>query len=475
MTGNLEYFESRDFKKILNQYEQSVKSGQSIYMDADDLADIADYYQYNNRPDDADQAIQLALKYNPEATGPLLYQARKAMMAGLYDTAREYAEKIKAIENMEAIYLKGEILICEGKSEEADEFFRAQLNDIYPDELMDYVYDVACIFSDYNLFDKAFEWILRSQGDESDDFKELMARTLFGLGKYKDSERIFNELIDHNPYSVKYWNALANAQFMSEDYSASVTSSEYAIAIDPNDAESILSKANGLYNLPNYEEAYTYYKKFCEMMPEEEYGYLYQGTCLVNLDRFEEAVNVLKKGVEVSSKDSQYLPEIYQELAFAYNEIMMPETALYYLDQTLELDCDHINLEIIRGHILLSNKRQKEAEIVFRKALTQSANSPRIMLRIIMSLYDNHYMRASYTLLKSLLCHVDDSWKDGYAYMALCCWEMKKHDEFLKYLKIACDKNLKEVKIVFNGFFPPEISSEDYYSFISKQLSDKKQ
>lgn len=36
---------------------------------------------------------------------------------------------------------------------------------------------------------------------------------------------------------------------MNEDFSGSVTSSEYAIAIDPNDADSLLNKANALYRL----------------------------------------------------------------------------------------------------------------------------------------------------------------------------------------------------------------------------------
>ena len=40
----------------------------------------------------------------------------------------------------------------------------------------------------------------------------------------------------------------------------SVTSSEYAIAIDPEDAEGLLAKANGLFRLENFEEALKYYK-----------------------------------------------------------------------------------------------------------------------------------------------------------------------------------------------------------------------
>ena len=244
MADNQEYFESEDFREILEKYETSVKSGQSLYMDADDLADIADFYQYNGRMEEAENAIELALQYNPDAIGPLLYKAREALAASDFKKAREYAEHIKATDTLEALYFEGEILICEGRVEQADQLFREQLKEMMPDEQMDYVYDVANVFSDYNIYDKAFEWMARSQGDNSEDFKELMARILFGLGKYKDSERIFNELIDKNPYSKRYWNALASAQFMNEDYGAAITSSEFATAIDPDDADSILSKAN---------------------------------------------------------------------------------------------------------------------------------------------------------------------------------------------------------------------------------------
>ena len=237
---DLAYFESEEFQTILNRYEESVESGHPTYIDADDLADIADYYQYNGFTDKAGEAINLALEYNPEAVGPLLYKAREAIMANDFQTAEDYANRIEAVDGMEALFLRGEMMVCQGKTEEADAYFIEKMKDIMKDELMDYVYDVANIFSDYDLHDKAFEWIARSQGDDSDSFKELMARTLFGLGKYQDSERIFNELIDHDPYSIRYWNALASAQFMREDYSAAITSSEYAIAIDPKDPESML-------------------------------------------------------------------------------------------------------------------------------------------------------------------------------------------------------------------------------------------
>ena len=473
MTDDTEYFDTEEFQEILKRYEDSVRSGHSAYVDADDLADIADYYHYQGMLDDANQAIELALQINPEAVGPLLYKAREALSRNDYETARSFAKRVRALDDMESLYLEGEILICEGKLKEADNLFRQRFKETPPDELMDYVYDVANLFSEYNQHEKAFEWVARSQGDNSDDFKELMARTLFGLGKYEDSSRLFNELIDHHPYSKQYWNALASAQFMNEDYSASVTSSEYAIAIDPNDPESILAKANGLYSLENYEEALNYFERYSEKASYDEFGYLHQGTCLVNLGRFDEAIVRLEQAEDVAPKDSPYLPEIYQELAFSYSEKKLPETAIYYLDKTKELDCDHIDMEVIRGHILLANKRTDEAEAVFKDAIAHSGNSLKTMLRIMVSLYDNRLVNAAYNLFKAFFAYVSSDWKDGYAYMALCCWELRYLDEFLKYLEIAAEKNPKETRLVLGHLFPTDMKPADYLDYIKDKMNHK--
>ena len=467
------YFESKEFKNILKQYEESVKSGHPAYMDADDLADIADYYHFYCRYDEAQAAIELALKYNPDAIGPLLYKAREALVQNDYETAHEYQARIEAIDSQEGLYFKGEILICQGKAEEADELFRQQLKEVYPDELIDYVYDVAHLFSDYNLHEKAFEWIARSKGDDSDEFKELMGCTLFGLGKYKDSERIFNELIDHDPYSIRYWNALANAQFMNEDYKSSITSSEYAIAINPNNAESVLSKANGLYSLGNFESAYAYFQRYSEMMPNDDFGYLHQGTCLINLGRSADAIKVLEKGAQVAEPDSQYLPEIYQELAFAYSEQHQLDNALYYIDKTELLDCDHVNMEVIRGHILLYNNNMEKAEQAFKKALQLSDNAPKTMLRINVSLYDNQYYQSSYLLFKNFFKYAGKDWHNGYSYMALCCRELKKEKEFMQYLELAVKHNPREAKLVLGSLFPEGMAPESYVEYMSKQKNNQ--
>ena len=101
MTDDTAYFDSESFKELLRQYEDSVRSGHPTYMDADDLADIADYYHYEGRQDDATTAIELALQFNPDAIGPLLYKAREALSINNFEAARDYAERIRIIDNTE--------------------------------------------------------------------------------------------------------------------------------------------------------------------------------------------------------------------------------------------------------------------------------------------------------------------------------------------------------------------------------------
>lgn len=470
MKNDDEYFNDEEFQEILNDYESSARSGQMPLMDADDLVDIAEYYLSQDRYEDAQEAIDRAVKTDSHSLAVLNYQIHEALHSGNFEAAQQYLDCIMEQESPEYIYSRAEILIAQNKLEEADEFLRQQLQDVPPEEYQDYILDVANIYTDYGYNDKAMEWMMRAHQDNTDDFKEMMARTLFGLGKYDDSERIFNELIDKDPFQKRYWNALASAQYMKEDFSGSVTSSEYAIAIDPDDPEAVISKANALWRLDNIEEALSYYERYSRLEPKDEFGLLHQGTCLINLNRHEEAVERLLKAASIAPAESDLLVEIYEELGFAYSELRQPDKALFYIDKTDDLDCDHEDMLVIRGHILLANNRQEEAEKMFKKALENSGNDPKIMLRILVSLYDNKFVDAAYNMFPIFFKNVDDKWTDGYAYMALCCWDKLKIEEFLNYLKLACEKNPQEARIVLSGIFPAGIEPQNYYSYMIEKL-----
>ena len=455
---------------MLAGYEEAVDSGQPVFMDADELADIADYYQINDQPDEAEAAISLALSLSPGAVAPLTYRVHEALYGGDTDAAWEWLDQIMEKEDPDYVYCRAEILLSEERVDEADEYLREELDKVPADEYQDYVVDVANIYADYNYPEKAMEWMALSKQEDTLEYKELMGRTLFGLGKYKDSQRIFNELIDRDPYSKYYWNALADAQYMDEDYKNAIESSEYAIAIDPKDPDSLMSKANGLFKLNNYEEALEYYKRYTELVPDDEFAYMNQGTCLINMGRNVEAIDVLERAIEVAGEREIYLPDIYQELAFAYSETGRTEDALGCLEKTDTMDCDHVQMEVVKGHILLADDRLAEAEFYFKEAIQQSEKPFKTMMRVIVSIYDNHYVEAAYNLFLHFFENAPDGQTDGYAYMALCCDDMKRYGEFLLYLKKACQLNPRECRLVLGHIFPEDLEPEEYYSYICGKL-----
>jgi tetratricopeptide (TPR) repeat protein len=475
-TGD-DYFDSDEFHQLLDTYEAAVNAGEPVFMDADELVDIADYYQYTDRKDEAEKAITLALSLAPGDCAPLTYRIHEALFQGNPQKAWELLEQIIDKDQPDYIYDRAEILVFEGRIEEADHYLKEHYLTIPPEEQQDFVVDVANIFTEYGQPEKAMLWMEKAKQEDSVDFKELMARTLFGMGKYKDSQRIFNELIDANPFSKNYWNALASAQFMNEDYSEAIQSSEYAIAIDPDDPESLLAKANGLYRLNNYEEAQKFYQRYQELVPYDEFALLYEGTCLINMQKSEQAIDVLQKALELAPDDSPYLYDIYQELAFAYAENHEVDKALEVLDKTDTLDCDHVQLSLIRGHILLGANRMDEAKKFFHQAVEISETPKQTLLRVIVSFYDNRYLEGAYTLFKKFFAHYDQQGNgqntEGYAYMALCCYDMQNYKEFLNYLQKACKVNPKECRVALSHMFPEEIKSEDYYQYIKDKLNIK--
>jgi hypothetical protein len=54
--------------------------------------------------------------------------------------------------------------------------------------------------------------------------------------------------------------------------------------------------------------------------------------------------------------------------------------------------------------------------------------------------------------------------------MALCCYDMKRYDEFLTYLKRACEVNPRECRNALCHLFPEHIRPEDYYEYIKDKI-----
>ena len=467
------YFNSKEFRELLNNYEASIKVGEYPFMDADDLVDIADYYNHLDRTEEANEVIDYALQLYPGSTLPNVFKARQALMNDNYEAAQHYSDCIESQDDPDYHYLQAEMLIAKHQIEEADRYLHDYEKRIDPDEYQDFIKDCANLFFDYGENEKAYEWLMYSRGDDSEDFKELMGNLLIRIEQYEEAETYFKELIDRNPYSFTYWKTLAGIQLIREDYPNAITSSEYAIAINPTDPDALLTKGNALLNMENYKEAEVFFRRYAKSRPDDEAGFFYIGVCLVNQGKYQEALEALLQAEELGGPDSPICMLIYRELAFCYSSLKQPQQALEQLNKIGKQSDDPNMLSVIKGHILLENGQTEEAEKVWQEAMINSNCSAEIMLRIVVSLYDNRYVEACYEILKRVCeYYKDDEATIGhaYSYMALCTHDLGLREEFLHYLKLTVEKYPKEAKSVLGFLFPAGEEVSDYYNFMNNKI-----
>ena len=468
-----DYYNSNKFKDMLRSYEDGMKEGNPPYLDVEDLTDIAEYYHNSDKPEESRQTVDYALSLFPDATEPLALRARIALVDDndIY-AAREYAERIEDKTDLEYFYITAEIMLSVGEFAEADKYLNECLRTSVGDEADDFALDVATLFADYNFFDLAEKWFHLCIDDNSDEYNEIKGRIALEKGNYEEGERIYNELLDRNPFSTNYWNGLASSQMLHNELSDSITSSEFSIAIDPHNAEAIYSKANGLFILENYTDALTFFNRYNKLCPNDETGEMSIASCLFNLNRDQEGIIHLKQAEKIAIKKGHQncLFEIYKELAYAESSMGHVAFALEYVNKLTGIYSWYRNdAMVLRGYICLENNDMEQAVKHFHNAMIESKHSPRIYLCVAIAFYDNGNIAPAYEMLNKLVKQQNNRTHMGYSYLALCCNEMGLHDQYLANVKAACELNPHEASKVLSHLFPEGMDTKDYYQYLLNQ------
>lgn len=467
------YYDTPDFRRILKKYEDAQSKGEPVFIDSDDLIRICEYYQTNGEESKAVEGVRYALKLFPGAVEPLAFLSRYVLLVKKDpEKARKYAEQIQDKNDVDYFYLIAEIMIVEQRQEEADNYLEEQIPVVEEEEeeeeisIQDYYFDVANLFADYNLCEIAQKWLDKDKETDATDYKELDARIAIGLGNFKKANKIYQQILDDNPYAENFWNKLASSQFLQGDFCNSIQSSEYAIAINTKDDEAILNKANGLFSLENYTEAEKYFRKYVQLMPDNETGELFLGMTLFRLNKLTSAFSHIKKAEILGGKDNPNLKEIYEQLAFIESKLGHIDEAIHYIDKVMVMpDSNQDELKVLKGHIYLENQKYKEGQRCYEEAIDHT-NSPQVLYHSAVSFYENGLFLTAYEMLQTILFAPHKDWNKGFSYLAACARELHKEDEYIKYLRIAVKKNPQEARRILGKYFPDGMKPSQYEDFL---------
>lgn len=471
-----DFYESKAFKQALAKYEEAVSQGATVYLDCDQLSDIAEYYQWTGETSKALSTADYALSLFEGATIPLALKARIALLNEKNpEKAERLAEEIADKNDLDYFYIRAEILVATNRGEEADLFLESKMDSLDDLDRLDLVLDAAILFIDYEYVELAKKWLGKSDEKDEADYREVEGRIKFHEGDYKACEDIFNSLIDKNPYNSYYWVVLASAQLAQNHLSDAITSSEYAIAINPKEEDALLYKGQALVHLKNYEEALEYFDRLSQVRTSNVDGYLNTANCLFILNRYDEGLAALRKAETRAKRHyPDRLPEIYQEEALAYSHLGEKERALACLDMMEEqVETDPYEQMVIRAHIYCENDDLIQAQMLYKQAVVESRYQPYIMLRVAVSLYDNNFLQMAYNILCALDPADQEKFPQIHAYMAACAHDLGLCEAFITHLGRAVELSPSTSLTVLSPLFPVGMEPQEYVKYATDNLLKK--
>lgn len=367
------YFESKRFKRLLGRYEEAMKQTGNIYLEPDELTDIAEYYAMQDRMDEANEAIDLALALHPGSVDPQVFLARQQMFFGNNDEAHRLCEAIDEQDDREVLFLRAELMLNEGKFDDAYRFLENTYRHLPDEEEPDmFLYDSAALLFDYAAWDETLRMLdtLRSNFPQMVKAERLYIRTIAETGNHQLTIQLADEFLDKNPYDIDMWTIKGEAYAELNDLEQANEAADYALAINPEDPRAQVLSGNCHFHLGNYQEALDVFAQYLRNYPQEASAHYLSSLCLAALKQYQEAADEIELVDMTSPSITSMRDGIYLHRAHTEAHLGHIDNALHFLSLLEETaTTTDIDFEMHRGYLYLYCNDIDNAMLHMRTAL----------------------------------------------------------------------------------------------------------
>ncbi|MBQ9362269.1 MAG: tetratricopeptide repeat protein, partial [Bacteroidaceae bacterium] len=286
--------------------------------------------------------------------------------------------------------------------------------------------------------------------------------------------QVYSKILETDPY-IKYgWTVLAAAQYSCDQFDDALESADFALAINPNDTDSMLTKAHCLYTTNRYEEALPVFEQYVEKTNDIGQSLPY-AICLISNQRNTEALQQLKKAEKFFSDfkdDKEYYATSCFEIADAYLALERVSEAERLIDIALTLYPKNAQYQLLKGTLLLTHGEIPEAMSMFVSYVEGMPDvidaTVQVVIRLL--LYDLETIAIELINAVEKFGKIYPKLNHLYPYKALAYVRILKYEKFLVYLKKSQEQCPELAKEVLSALFPEDMNPKDYYQYMLKTL-----
>lgn len=512
------YFQSEEFKDLLKAYEEQRKKGRSTYFDADDFADIADFYLTADKPALALDAISEGLSMHPDEEMLLSMQSSAYIYQHSYEEAMKVLQRLDAA-NPDVLYQRAQMEYANnGNTEKAEQMWRAWLemeeNQLVSEEAKreNYIHIISSLAELGGYSAKNEKSDIAAVRRWIREYIDLFQP----LGKYEEDEQIVEicreneipdlmseslaQVLEERPYMPHGWSSLALAQYLAEQYEQALESCDFALAVNPDDLDALLTKAHTLQTMGQTSTAKALFKDYLDKGGDLSQAIPYAETlfrtgenkeafaCLEMLahdteeqmreaDRYYEEA---RKNIFCESKDVQQALQARDEACNQFKRTLTEIGDIYhhtgYYKQSAEMykritdQCgEYAEGYFMQGVNLLALEQYQEATVAFSLALQWADDRVMMGVDIALTFLINNFDQFALDVLDALgnfpENHKSPFFKNISAAKSVAYLKLGQPDQFLKLFRIACDETPDLVKKVYEGYFPYSLPFEQWYNY----------
>lgn len=473
MSNDKGYFETPEFRNLLNKYEIMKQNNSYSYFETDQLADILSYYLYNEKAQEVEEVYALAKRLHPGSPEITKMEIRMLLSYGRPEAALNLLDRLNYIDDDETLLLKAEVHIAlrdykSSRNIAREILRRSTITDETAYEALEILLD--CGFAQ-EVLTAADEGLKRYP--DSRNLLEVKAESLIELQRTDDAIELYNYLLDKTPYSTFYWEQLGHIYYMVRRFGKALECFEYELTIDESIEYARMMQGYCHHKLRNYTKSEEIFQALGQKYPKSIIPDFYIALAKAykgNSNEAKEAFQrVASKAIEKEEKSIDATLALLNIALLYHNEGNL-ESATIYMKEALRYIPSNDNLKQILAHTTPLYELRDKENMTFRDinaTETKEWRQYEIMFELSKQLFkQGANVLALYSLYMARSTAPDTADIDAYIAYILYSFN-EQREEIRQLITSALNGKSEQLFELFCQPYNSEISTDEFIKKLS--------
>lgn len=430
----------RDIDDLLIEFNKIKKGEPHGLISEDDFEFLLDFFESNNDTENLQIAFEICITLYPFAPSLLIRKAEWLTDHKKFGQALKVLDQLEEIDpkNIEAVFLKSDIFLEQGKFLEASEILEQHVDDFESVDKTDILLELSEIYDELEEFEKVYETLKKIVEYDSANEEALMRICFWAEinGKHEDSIEIHQKIIDETPYNSMAWYNLGVAYQGLKLYEKAIDSYEYCLAIDDKIEYAYRNMGDAYIQLKQYTKAIEVLEMHMSIAKPEDVILEAIGYCFHKQKQYKTARQYYRKASQLNPKDDQ----IFYKIGETYTKELQWEKAIKAYSVALHINKDNATYCMALGNCLMEMNAEKEALVCFLNAIQLRPDLKSTWISLVKALYTANYLDEALSQLVIAEAHCGHKVEFVY-FRAVILLTMGKTKEAVIHLEDALTEN----------------------------------